>query len=115
MLQEGEQGGKEAATLLWSAVRHFLQREMEDLPPDCKIVTRLYANTKGLAETCYRSGIVDKPSRVEEFAKGFTRSKHLFDFIDVGGGKERADNKLSGGLISSPKLDDDLTMDVKRC
>ena len=51
---------------------------------------------KGLADTCYKAGIVDSPSKIEEFARGFTRSKHLFDFTDVGSGKDRADGKLAG-------------------
>ena len=104
LLQKAEQGGKDAAAMLWAAVRDFMQRELHDLPSDCKIVARIYANVRGLAETCYKAGIVDKPSRVEDFARGFTRSKHLFDFVDVGSGKERADTKLAGAcpLVSSP-------------
>ncbi|KAI9828803.1 MAG: hypothetical protein M1832_001908 [Thelocarpon impressellum] len=95
LLQNGEQGGKEASGLLASAIRDYVEREVEDLGSDYKIVARIYANTKGLADTCFRAGIVDKPSKVEEFARGFTQSKHLFDFIDVGSGKERADSKVS--------------------
>ncbi|KAI9847009.1 MAG: hypothetical protein M1837_003365 [Sclerophora amabilis] len=95
LLQSAERGGKDAAGLLQSAVKDYLHREFHDLPSDCKIVVRVYANVKGLAETCYKAGIVDKPSMVEEFARGFTRSRHLFDFIDVGSGKDRADDKLS--------------------
>ena len=35
---------------------------------------------------------------IEEFARGFTGSKQLFDFVDVGMGKDRADDKISGEL-----------------
>lgn len=56
---------------------------------------------KGLADTCVKAGIVEKQSTIEDFARGFTRSKHLFDFIDVGSGKDRADDKVSGGFWSS--------------
>lgn len=31
-----------------------------------------------------------------DFAAGFIRSKPLFDFIDVGPGKERTDHKIRG-------------------
>lgn len=85
---------------MWTAVREYLARELPELSSDCKIVARIYANTKGLAETCYKAGIVDRPLKVEEFARGFTRSKHLFDFIDVGSGKDRADEKLTGQSAS---------------
>ncbi|KAI9740005.1 MAG: hypothetical protein M1835_003166 [Candelina submexicana] len=95
LLQDGEPGGKDAAASLWTDVLKYVQSNLPDLPSDVKIVARIYANTKGLAETCARAGIVSNPSTVEDFARGFTRSKHLFDFIDVGHGKDRADDKLS--------------------
>ncbi|KAI9676764.1 MAG: hypothetical protein M1829_002859 [Trizodia sp. TS-e1964] len=95
LLQKAEQGGKDAAGLLYTAVHNYIQGALLDPPPDVKIVARVYANVKGLAEACFKAGIVDKPSKVEDFARGFTRSKHLFDFVDVGTGKDRADDKLS--------------------
>ncbi|KAI9815846.1 MAG: hypothetical protein M1826_001944 [Phylliscum demangeonii] len=95
LLQKGEQGGREAAGLLGNTVRQYLEHSMPDLSSDCKIITRVYANIKGLADTCYRAQIVDQPSTIEDFARGFTRSRHLFDFVDVGSGKDRADGKLS--------------------
>lgn len=66
------------------------------MPSDIKIVTRVYANVTGLAETCIRAGIVDKASAIDDFVRGFTRGKNLFDFVDVGPGKDRADDKLTG-------------------
>ncbi|KAI9801591.1 MAG: hypothetical protein M1825_003270 [Sarcosagium campestre] len=95
LLQNGEKGGKDAAALLWSAIHDYIERELPNLPSDCKIVGRVYANLRGLSETCFKAGIVDHPSKVEDFARGFTRSKHLFDFVDVGSGKDRADDKLA--------------------
>lgn len=77
---------------------HYARSNLEDLPSDNNIVVRIYANIKGLAETCCKAGIISKASTVEDFTRGFTRSKHLFDFVDVGHGKDRADDKLSGGL-----------------
>lgn len=32
----------------------------------------------------------------EDFARGFSRGKTLFDFVDVGPGKDRADEKIIG-------------------
>ena len=69
---------------------------MPDINPDYKIVARVYANQKGLADACHRAGILDRPFVMEEFARGFTGSKQLFDFIDVGSGKDRADEKITG-------------------
>ncbi|KAL9035306.1 MAG: hypothetical protein Q9214_006644 [Letrouitia sp. 1 TL-2023] len=67
---------------------------MPSLTVEYKIVTRIYANLKGLATTFYHAGLVEKPAVVEEFARGFTGSKQLFDFVDVGSGKDRADDKI---------------------
>lgn len=97
LIKQGETGGKEAATSLSGSVRdyvHFLT--VPDLSSDYKIVTRIYANLKGLGDVCHKAGISTKPSTIEEFARGFTGSKHLFDFVDVGMGKDRADEKISG-------------------
>lgn len=96
LLQKGEQGGKEAAGLLWGCVRDYVHQKNPDLPSDIRIVTRIYANLKGLADVCCKAGLVEKPSTVDDFARGFTGSKQLFDYIDVGSGKDRADDKLTG-------------------
>lgn len=59
-------------------------------------MTRIYANLKGLADVCCKSGIVERPNLIDEFYRGFTGSKILFDFVDVGPGKDRADEKITG-------------------
>lgn len=82
-ISRGETGGREAAQLLWSSVTDFVQKSHLNLPSDYKVVTRIYANLKGLGDVCQRSGIIEKPEIIEEFARGFTGSKQLFDFVDV--------------------------------
>lgn len=99
LIQRGEAGGKEAAGLLWGAVRDYAQSLVPGLSSDYKIVTRVYANIKGLGDVCNRAGIVESPAIMEDFMRGFTGSKQLFDFIDVGSGKDRADDKVSGSFI----------------
>lgn len=86
LVQNGEAGGREAAGLLWNAVMYHFQKD-SGLPSDIKIVTRIYANIKGLGDACKKSGILSTPSTIEDFARGFTGSKQLFDFVDVGVGK----------------------------
>ncbi|MCJ1281521.1 hypothetical protein MMC26_000841 [Xylographa opegraphella] len=95
LIQRGENGGREAAGILWGAVRDYVQQIMPDLTSDYKIVTRVYANLKGLGDVCTRAGILDSPTIMEDFTRGFTGSKQLFDFTDVGSGKDRADDKVS--------------------
>ncbi|MCJ1339697.1 hypothetical protein MMC09_004987 [Bachmanniomyces sp. S44760] len=95
LLIQGEAGGKEAADKLWNCVKDYVHQKLPDLPSDFRIVTRIYANLKGLGDVCSRSGILSSPSQLEDFARGFTGTKQLFDFIDVGSGKDRADDKIS--------------------
>ncbi len=98
LISKGEAGGKEAAGLLWKFVTEYAHQHMTNLPSDYKIVTRVYANLAGLGDICQRSGIVDRADMIENFARGLTGSKQLFDFVDVGVGKDRADDKISGNL-----------------
>lgn len=86
LIQNGEAGGREAAGFLWKAVMDHFQSDT-GLPSDVRIVTRIYANLKGLGDVCQKSGILSMSSMVEDFARGFTGSKQLFDFVDVGVGK----------------------------
>ncbi|SLM38344.1 Zinc finger, CCCH-type [Lasallia pustulata] len=95
LINKGEVGGREAAGILWAAIRDLAHERIPNLSSDVKIMTRIYANLKGLGDVCHRAGILDKPSTIEDFARGFTGSKQLFDFVDVGSGKDRADDKLS--------------------
>ena len=99
LVQKGESGGKEAASMLWSSIRDYVHQRLPSLSSDYKIVTRIYANLKGLGDICHRSGILERSTLIEEFARGFTGSKQLFDFVDVGSGKDRADDKISGEIL----------------
>ena len=102
LIQAGEAGGKEAASMLWTAVRDYVHQQKFGLPSDFKIVTRIYANLKGLGDVCHRAGILDGSTVIEDFARGFTGSKQFFDFVDVGTGKDRADDKISGRQPDDP-------------
>lgn len=94
-LRQGEQGGKDAANQLWLSIRDYVSAQFPNLQSP-KIVTRLYANFRGLADACVRAGIVERSSTIEDFARGFNGSRLLFDFVDVGSGKDRADDKIAG-------------------
>ena len=96
LLRLGEDGGKRAANLLHAAVHAWALENVADCPRDVKIMVRAYADVEGLAEVCTKAGLVPSPDRVADFICGFTRGKLLFDFTDVGMGKDRADGKLNG-------------------
>lgn len=95
LLEKGRAGGKKAAAVLWNAVHADVSRRVANLSSDYKIVTRIYANLKNLGNLYTRAGIVNDAIMLEEFARGFTGSKELFDFVDVGSGT-RACDKISG-------------------
>ena len=83
LTSRGELGGREAAGLLWSSVTDFVHQNVPNLPSDYKVVTRIYANLEGLGDICHRYGITERPDMLDDFARGFTGSKQLFDFVDV--------------------------------
>ena len=56
---------------------------------------------QGLGDVLVRKGVYQDPSEFEKFVRGFTRGKTLFDFIDVGAGKDRADEKIIGERLRS--------------
>ncbi|KAM5476318.1 hypothetical protein MauCBS54593_001003 [Microsporum audouinii] len=94
LVQQGEQGGKDAANQLWLAIRDYTSETFTNIHSP-KIVARIYANVRGLGETLFRAGIIDKPSIFEAFVRGFNGGRLLFDFVDVGSGKDRADDKIA--------------------
>lgn len=97
-LRLGEVGGRKAAHQLRIQATEYLET-FSDLPSPLRIAARIYANVSGLAHTCVRAGIVNSPTVVEDFVRGFTRGNDLFDFIDVGAGKGRADEKIKAHFI----------------
>jgi hypothetical protein len=56
----------------------------------------MYANVRGLGDVLVRTGVIEELGVFEDFVRGFTRGKSLFDFVDVGAGKDRADKKIIG-------------------
>jgi hypothetical protein len=56
----------------------------------------VYANVRGLGDVLARKGTVEDVGVFEDFTRGFTRGKVNFDFVDVGSGKDRADEKIIG-------------------
>ncbi|EME86132.1 uncharacterized protein MYCFIDRAFT_82071 [Pseudocercospora fijiensis CIRAD86] len=93
LLRLGEEGGKKAARQLKSAAAKYLA-SLDGMPKDLRIAARLYTNVSGLAQTCVRARLVSSVTIVEDFLRGFTYGDDLFDVIDVGYGKDRADGKV---------------------
>lgn len=60
------------------------------------ILVKAFANLEGLAIALVRDGRLKDVSQLRAFATGFSSRRAFFDFVDVGAGKERADNKIRG-------------------
>ncbi|DAA73113.1 TPA_exp: CCCH zinc finger DNA binding protein [Trichophyton benhamiae CBS 112371] len=88
LVQQGEKGGKDAANQLWLAIRDYTSETFTNIHSP-KIVARIYANVRGLGETLFKAGIIDKLSVFEDFVRGFNGGRLLFDFVDVGSGSYR--------------------------
>lgn len=100
LIREGEMGGRRAAAQLQNAIARYIEQEAKDLPLEHRVICRIYANVRGLGEVLVKAGVIDDSAVFEEFARGFTRGNALFDFVDVGPGKDRADVKVIGASPS---------------
>lgn len=81
------------------SVNRYIHELRPDLPVSIKVVARFYANVEGLSETCFKAGILSSPQLMKDFVRGFTQGRTLFDFVDVGSGKDRADEKIIGNKL----------------
>jgi len=94
-LNNGEDGGKEAADELNDRVIAYLQTFNLDLN-GAKVMIRAYADVKNLQYACVRNGKMVSSASLSRFVIGFNQRQALFDFVDVGDWKEGADNKIRG-------------------
>ncbi|KAL8834983.1 MAG: hypothetical protein Q9170_003504 [Blastenia crenularia] len=92
-LNKNEEGGRYAADEL----RVRIQQYMKEFGLDANstdVVVRAYANLRGLGKACFTNGLTKASADLCLFANGFNGRQPLFDFVDVGSGKERADHKV---------------------
>lgn len=95
LLSQGLKGGQLAADMLIEKVRDHLV----SLGPSFKdattipIMVKAYANLSGLS---YHLRDIASPKEINQFWIGFSQRSPFIDFVDVGSGKEAADNKIRG-------------------
>ncbi|KAF8534581.1 hypothetical protein BDD12DRAFT_895628 [Trichophaea hybrida] len=90
LIKEGKAGGKEAADRLYKQVS-----ERTKLKP----IIRVFASVERLAKTFTEGGLIKTSSVFRQFTVGFSDPCHEHvDFVDVGEGKEMADEKLKSEL-----------------
>ncbi|EME42490.1 hypothetical protein DOTSEDRAFT_73356 [Dothistroma septosporum NZE10] len=99
LLQKGDKGGVEAAHLLHAQLQHYLKDVYPDANvSDWSIVVHVVLNLGDLSAALSASGITSTMAHLAEFGRGFGAARPLFNFIDVGRGKERADHKIRESL-----------------
>lgn len=87
-IKQGLEGGKKAASALRTAISQQLV-DLDDVADNVQIIAKVFANFAGLIKAVGQTDF-------KEFAVGFTQGSALFDFIDIGSAKERADSKIKG-------------------
>ncbi len=79
-------------------VRNYLHPQVKDAETTA-VMVKAFANLNGLAQACVKNGKLKAEVLLSLFVIGFNRRYPLFDFVDVGPGKEEADNKLRGMVL----------------
>jgi hypothetical protein len=99
-LQGGVQGGMDAAYALRNRVleRYSLGNLHEE-----EVITKIVVNLNGLKHALVSHGYLQNVQQFQDFCHGFTQAKALFDFVDVGPGKERTDHQIRGACVCVPR------------
>ncbi|KAL8836398.1 MAG: hypothetical protein Q9176_006337 [Flavoplaca citrina] len=92
-LDKNEVGGRLVADELLAQVNHYIKGLNLDVE-STDVVVRAYANLRGLGKACVKNNSMKSTADLGLVANGFTSRYPLFDFVDVGLGKERADHKI---------------------
>lgn len=102
MIKASAEGGVRAAQLLSDSIRAELP---PDLPDNCRIMVRIYADVFSLSATLARANLVGKEARsFSKFTSSFTQAQDLFDFVDVDAKMEGPKSKIRGKSESIPPV-----------
>lgn len=93
LLKKAGDGGAEAAHLLYTAIRNTLGDRGSNIST---IMVNIYCDLDSLSRKLAAVGVINTPADLQAFTRAFSMSKPLFNFVDVGKGKERADHKIKG-------------------
>jgi hypothetical protein len=96
-LSEGAEGGKQIADTLVALMKERVRGLGQDVD-QCDILVEAYAHTKGLGQALVTKGQARSVDDLRAFSTGFVCRQSLFSFVDVGRGKENADQKIRGAF-----------------
>ncbi|KAF2826443.1 hypothetical protein CC86DRAFT_370437 [Ophiobolus disseminans] len=92
-MNEGERGGRYIADKLVATVTQLVEGLGKDLE-QCDVVVETYANTEGLGQALVARGQVRCVEELRAFYTGFVCRQRMFGHVDVGRGKENADQRI---------------------
>jgi hypothetical protein len=98
-IKAGAAGASEAAHKLLVSIKNHVQGL--GIGNELPICVNIYANLGGLSGKLTYMGLIGNPSDMHTFVRAFNTSQPLFNFVDVGSGKEKADHKLRGSSTIS--------------
>ncbi|KAF2499390.1 hypothetical protein BU16DRAFT_535752 [Lophium mytilinum] len=88
-------GGRKAAMDLYAHVQEYLRRAKPALA-SLPIMIKAFANSDGLSKLLVNVKIIQSSGALWDFAKSFSQAHAMSDFVLVGNGKDRADEKVKG-------------------
>lgn len=94
-----ESGGAQAAHTLYTDVQQYLKANSPASNGDIEVMVILCFNKQVPARALVEADIIQHACQLDEFFWSFTSSRSLFQVIDCGPGKERADSKLRGKVL----------------
>lgn len=97
LLHEGTRGGRQIADELVAQVRDHISALVDNVD-QCNIIVEAYANTSGLVQGLAARGRVQSLEELRLFWTGFVCHQPMFTYVDVGWGKENADQKIKGKI-----------------
>ena len=91
-----DNGGAQAAHALRQEVRQQIHEATNgDVnASDLEVMVIVYLNKSGLSKALVDAGVLKSVNELDQFLWSFTQSTSLFQVVDIGYGKERADSKL---------------------
>lgn len=101
--------GAHAAQAIKNEVQQYLISNKNRLSLQSRVTTRVFYNVEGRGAQEGRIGHL-ATGKLSEFARNFTESMPLFDYMDCGRGKERADSKIQGTYAVCVRRIESLTL-----
>jgi hypothetical protein len=100
-ITRGADGGQSAARELQKGVQTQLHARGVD--ENVLVMVRAFANTEAVSKILGESGVDEPKTKMARFIQGFNQVKFC-DFVSVGSGKDRADEKIKGNTKKKPQM-----------